>query len=99
MNRKLKLALAALLGFSAACTSVKNTPREGEDKQKDAPDTTVVRGYTGGPRVVVMYGVRIPQQDSIRKERLDRLQRERPDSLPPVAEQPRGEDDSPSSKE
>ena len=28
MNRKLKLALAALLGFSAACSSVKNAPKD-----------------------------------------------------------------------
>ena len=54
MNRNLKLALAALLGFSAACTSVKNAP----------------------------------------KERRTRLERERPESLPPVAERPQEEDPS-----
>ena len=74
MNRNLKLALAALLGFSAACTSVKNAPKEDTAK--------------------VMYGVRTPRQDSVRNERLKRLERERPDSLPPVAERPQEEDPS-----
>ena len=76
MNRNLKLALAALLGFSAACTSA-------------------VKGYPEFPRrVVVMYGVRTHRQDSVRNERLKRLERERPDSLPPVAERPQEEDPS-----
>ncbi len=41
-----------------------------------------------------MYGVRTPRQDSVRNERLKRLERERPDSLPPVAERPQEEDPS-----
>ena len=86
MNRNLKLALAALLGFSAACTSVKNAPKEDTAKTQGA-DTTAVKGYPEFPRrVVVMYGVR--------NERLKRLERERPDSLPPVAERPQEEDPS-----
>lgn len=92
MNRKIKLALAALLGFSAACTSVKNAPKEDARQPKDA-DTAVVKGYSEFPRrVIVMYGVRTPRQDSTRAERLKRL--ERPDTLPPVAERPREEDPS-----
>ena len=92
MNRNLKLALAALLGFSAACTSVKNAPKEDTAKTQGA-DTTAVKGYPEFPRrVVVMYGVRVP--DSVRNERLKRLERERPDSLPPVAERPQEEDPS-----
>ena len=88
MNRNLKLALAALLGFSAACTSVKNAPKEDTAK-------TAVKGYPEFPRrVVVMYGVRTPRRDSVRNERLKRLERERPDSLPPVAERPQEEDPS-----
>lgn len=56
MNRNLKLALAALLGFSAACTSVKNAPKEDTAKTQGA-DTTAVKGYPEFPRrVVVMYG-------------------------------------------
>lgn len=73
MNRKLKIALAALLGFSAACTSVKNAPKEAVKQSGDA-DTTVVKGYPENPpRIVVMYGVRVPQQDTVRTERLEQL--------------------------
>ena len=89
MNRNLKLALAALLGFSAACTSVKNAPKEDTAKTQGA-DTTAVKGYPEFPRrVVVMYGVRVP--DSIR---IKRMERQHPDSLPPVAERPQEEDPS-----
>ena len=45
------------------------------------------------PRIVVMYGVRVP--DSIR---IKRMERQHPDSLPPVAEQPREEAPTPSGK-
>ena len=51
MNRNLKLALAALLGFSAACTSVKNAPKEDTAKTQGA-DTTAVKGYPEFPRRV-----------------------------------------------
>lgn len=84
MNKKLKLALAALLGFSTACTSVKNAPKESAEQQKQEADTAQVKIP---PRVVVMYGVRMPRQDSLRRQQL-----ERPDTLPPVAEQTREED-------
>ena len=90
MNRKLKFALAALLGFSAACSSVKNAPKENDGKQvsglkaEDGPSN---------PRVVVMYGVRLP--DSVR---IKRMERQHPDSLPPVTEQPREEASTPSGK-
>lgn len=93
MNRKLKLALAALLGFSAACSSVKKAPREQGAKPQDA-DTVVVRGYTGNPRIRVMYGVPSPAMDSIRRRRLERMELERTDTLPPVAERPREEDEA-----
>ena len=88
MNRKLKIALAALLGFFAACSSVKNAPKD-DGKQRDA-DTTVVKNPSN-PRIVVMYGVRVP--DSVR---IKRMERQHPDSLPPVAEQPREEASTPS---
>ena len=54
MNKKLKLALATLLGFSAACSTVKNAPAKGEVRDSVAP-----------PRVMVMYGVRPPGQKTI----------------------------------
>lgn len=62
MNKRLKIALAALLGFSTACSSVKNTPVKGtakEQKQEQEPEQipdSIVR-----PRIVVMYGVPTPQ--------------------------------------
>lgn len=97
MNRKLKIALAALLGFSAACSSVKNAPKESSGKSNDA-DTTVVRGYPENPpRVVVMYGVRVPLQDSIRAKRLEKVQQPRPDSLPAAKGKP-GDAQSPAKK-
>ncbi len=55
MNRKLKLALAALLGFSAACSTVKNTPSKGSGDTKKSADTVRI-----DRPVIVMYGVRIP---------------------------------------
>ena len=85
-GRKWKLALAALLGFSAACSSVKQAPKD-TSGQKDA-DTTLVKESKHPPRIVLMYGVRPPRADSIRIKHRQELERQRPDSLPPVAEQP-----------
>ena len=97
MNRKFKLAFAALLGFSAACSSVKNAPKETSDQPKDA-DTTVVDDTPHiPPRVVVMYGVRVPQQDSVRAKRLERVEQPRPDSMPAAKGKPGG-DQSPAKK-
>ena len=45
-----------------------------------------------------MYGVRPPLSDSARIKRMERLERERPDSLPPVAEQPVTEEEAPAGK-
>lgn len=62
MNRKLKLALAALLGFSAACSTVKNAPAKGEPEAMRDADSTA---QEIPPRMVVMYGVRMPRQGSV----------------------------------
>ena len=84
MNRKLKLAAAALLGFSAACSSVKNTPSQSAGESPAPADTTRVEH----PRVRVMYGVRVPGiwpaplRDSVK------IADEKPD---PVAERPEDE--------
>ena len=95
MNRKVKLALAAFLGFSAACSTVKQAPQVAKEpaaeetpQPRDA-DTAVVQEQPGRPRIVLMYGVRPPVSDSMRTKRLEQ---QRPDSLPPVAEQPVEED-------
>ena len=60
MNKKLKLALATLLGFSAACSTVKNAPAKGEGEQQQEAGDSVAP-----PRVMVMYGVRPPGQKTI----------------------------------
>ena len=61
MNRRVKLAILALLGFSTACSTVKDSPRRdgkacGSD-EAPAPDS-VERKIP--PRIVLMYGVRPP---------------------------------------
>ena len=38
MLRKLKFAVAALLGFSAACSSVRSVPRETAPAPQDSPE-------------------------------------------------------------
>lgn len=97
-NRKWKLALAALLGFSAACSTVRQAPQGrpagGENEVSpekptvQSADTAALKAEQLPPRIVLMYGVRPPLSDSARMKRLERLERDRPDSLPPVAEQP-----------
>ncbi len=60
MNRKIKFALAALLGFSAACSSVKHSSagkdrtqeRVGAEAQPDSLER----------RIMVMYGVPSPER-------------------------------------
>ena len=52
MNRRLKLAIAALLGFSTACSTVKQAPQESEPQ----PDSVKMV-----PAIKVMYGTRPPQ--------------------------------------
>lgn len=72
MNKRLKLAFAALLGFSAACSSVRNTakrsdagPSEPEQRADSAqllPTVELER-----PAIRVMYGVPRPAADSVRR--------------------------------
>ena len=98
INRKLKLALAALLGFSTACSTVRQAPVEEQKPEADASqvnsslqqpaDTAELQAHPERPRVVLMYGVR-PPLDSLRNKRFEQ---QRPDSLPPVAENPVEED-------
>ncbi|WP_299221230.1 hypothetical protein [uncultured Alistipes sp.] len=65
MNRKWKLALAALLGFSTACSTVKNAPR------RDAAEGGERIEQRDSLRIMVMYGVPTP-----RPERLDAQQQQ-----------------------
>lgn len=89
MNRKIKLAIIAMLGFSTACTAVKNAPknkeRSGASQGSDTVPAEIPR------RVVVMYGVPAPLLDSVQAEH-KRRDMERPDTLPPVAERPQEDD-------
>lgn len=98
INRKLKLALAALLGFSAACSTVRQAPNQTEKSVSDAAqtaapeqqpaDTVGTTPQPERPRVVLMYGVRPPKDSLLNR----RFEQQRPDSLPPVAEAPFEED-------
>lgn len=92
MVRKLKFMLAVLLGFSAACSSVKNAPREKQEPQ--AADGESVDSTTYRPRVVAMYGVRPPQGVRQSQQRMERMMQ---DSIAPVLEQPA--DDMPDQSE
>lgn len=92
MKRKWKLAVAALLGFSTACSTVRQAPKQPASKDQTKPrtaDTTAIKARPVPPRIVLMYGVRPPVSDSVR---IRRMERQLPDSLPPVAEEPREED-------
>ncbi len=89
MIRNLKYLVAVALGFSTACSTVKQAPRE---KRADETDPSFVHETDTArvpPRIVVMYGVRPPLSDSLRLQRMARMA---PDSLPPVAEEPQEED-------
>lgn len=69
MNRKVKFALLTLLGFSAACSTVRRA------SQKNGSEDAVVRAYAGDStrRVIVMYGVRSPEIDSMRRQKIKEL--------------------------
>ncbi len=56
MSKKITFAVLALLGFSTACSTVKNTQTE----QNPAPETEV---NTQSPAIRVLYGVRPPQEE------------------------------------
>lgn len=58
MTRRLKFLILSLLGFSTACSGLKNGARS-ETPAVDA-DTTAVET----PRIHVMYGVRTPRPAS-----------------------------------
>lgn len=59
MGRKFKLALAALLGFSAACSSAKHSAGRSAGPQEAIG--VEMRSDTTHYRIVVMYGVRPPR--------------------------------------
>lgn len=75
MTKKLKLALVALLGFSAACSSVKNAP-----SKSDGAAEGVTVSPDDRPAIRVMYGVPAPRKQ---------LRPAESSQMDPVAEQPR----------
>lgn len=83
MNRKLKLALAALLGFSAACSTVKNAPSKGSGDPEAMTDTTRI-----DHPFMVMYGVRIPDAPIISKPLNPVLQQDSTVQVPESQPQP-----------
>lgn len=88
MNNKLKLAIATLLGFSAACSTVKNVPAKTDGTQQESG--VEEQDTLAPPRIVAMYGVRMPAQVKIQEMRQDPSAEEQ---LTPVAEKPA--DDTP----
>ena len=62
--KSLKLALITLLGFSTACSTVKEAPKSSNEKG-EAYETT--------PSIVVMYGVRRPVQQSPELKKADSI--------------------------
>ena len=57
-----KLALVALLGFSTACSTVKEAPKSKNEKGEKSETV---------PSIVVMYGVRRPVQPSSEVKKAD----------------------------
>ncbi len=83
MNRKLKLALAALLGFSAACSTVKNAPSKGSGDPEAQADTVRI-----DRPVIVMYGVLIPDAPTDHKSLNPVLQQDSTVQVPESQPQP-----------
>lgn len=82
--RKLKFMLAAALGFSAACSSVKNAPKQKSDDKQQLSEA-VTDTVSPRPRIVVMYGVQRPGPERQSQQRMERMA---PDSITPVLERP-----------
>lgn len=56
MTKRIKWAMLALLGFSTACSTVKNSAKE---PQKETPEELAPRAEEH--RIRVLYGVRRPE--------------------------------------
>lgn len=65
MDKKIKWALLAMLGFATACSTVKNTGKSAE--KENEPDSTRIEES----RIVVMYGVQSPVPVSEVENRTD----------------------------
>ncbi len=76
MNRRIKLALLAMLGFSTACSTVRNTSADSK-KSNQTSEAEAVQTQER-PRIKVMYGVPNPP----------RVEEEKDYEIDPVVEQP-----------
>ena len=85
LSKRLKLALLALLGFSTACSSVKEARRGSADKRGETSEAAAASATSEEPaadtterkvpsRLVLMYGVRTPAypfvEDPVRADTL-----------------------------
>lgn len=61
MDKKVKLALLAMLGFSTACSSAKKSAQSPEQPEIDPAPEVIEQ-----PRIMVMYGVRPPYPVAIK---------------------------------
>ncbi len=59
--KRFKWAVAALLGFSTACSTVRPAATGEQAAQSSADTMAVPAGGAERPRIVVMYGVRAPR--------------------------------------
>ncbi len=88
MGNRIKIMIMALLGFSTACSSVKNAPKQAGEPSRnetEVPDSLVNREGDDAYRIRVMYGVPNPRTG----EMVTPLQ-ENPDAGQP-AETPKSE--------
>lgn len=96
--RRLNYLIAALLGFSTACSTARQVPRDRGTESGDTERASVCEADSleVPPRIVVMYGPprpRLSEGPSMKRmaeEQPDSL----PDSLPAEAAGSRGEDGS-----
>jgi len=93
MNKKAKLAFLSLLGFSAACSTVKNAPKENRSAAREETQDLSSDTVSVVPSIRVMYGVRRPiplrTAGGAALSEMDPVVEETgPDSEEPVAQEP-----------
>lgn len=77
MNKKAKLAIIALLGFSTACSTLKNTSKsndkERENKQTEGPIITPPSQSSQDTMPLTMYGAPQPSIEMVELQDVDSL--------------------------